>query len=140
MLAAFSSSAAVGAVVTVLAGAPRLSCIAFGALTGALLLLRSRGNDMKRTLVFVVSGMAVVATTFGAAAAHAPQRGAWLAAATALLAAGAMGLGFVVPTMSPSPLARRGSELLESSALVAMVPLTCWICGLYGHVRGMGLA
>jgi len=139
MLAAFSSSAAVGAVVTVLAGAPRLSCIAFGALAGALLLSRSRGNDMKRTLVFVVSGMAVVATAFGVAAAHAPQHGAWVAAATALLAAGAMALGFVVPTMSPSPLVRRGSELLESSALAAMVPLTCWTCGLYEHVRGMGL-
>ena len=53
--------------------------------------------------------------------------------------AGAMALGFVVPTMSPSPLVRRGSELLESSALAAMVPLTCWTCGLYEHVRGMGL-
>jgi type VII secretion integral membrane protein EccD len=140
MLAAFSSSAAVGAVVTVLAGAERLSCIAFGALTGALLLLRSRGNDMRRTLVFVASGTAIVATTFGAAAAHSPQRGPWVAAGTALLAAGAMGLGFVVPTMSPSPLARRAVELVESAALVAMVPLTCSICGVYGHVRGMGLA
>ncbi len=137
LLAAFSSSAAVGAVVTVLAGAPRLCCIAFGALTGALLLLRSRCNDVRRTLVFVITGMAVTATTLGAAAFHAPGHGPWIAAGTAILAAAAMCLGFVVPALSLSPAAHRSVELLESAALAAMVPLTCWICGLYGAVRAL---
>ncbi len=137
LLAAFSSSAAVGAVVTVLAGAPRLCCIAFGALTGALLLLRSRCNDVRRALVFVITGLAIAATTFGAAAIHAPEHGPWVAAGSAILAAAAMCLGFVVPALSFSPVAHRSVELLESSALVALVPLTCWVCGLYGAVRGL---
>ncbi|HKI43142.1 MAG TPA: type VII secretion integral membrane protein EccD [Mycobacterium sp.] len=137
LLAAFSSSAAIGAVLTVLAGAPRLSCIAFGALTGALLLLRSRCNDVRRALVFVIGGLAITATTFGAAAMHAPQHAPWIAAGSAALAAAAMCLGFVVPALSFSPVAHRSVELLESSALVAMVPLTCWVCGLYGAVRGL---
>ena len=139
LLTAFASTAAAGGVVTVLAGAPRLCCTAFGALTGALLLLRSRGNDTGRTVVFVVTGMIVTATTFGVAAVRAPGHGMWVAAGSAVLAGAAMCLGFVVPALSPSPVVRRGIALLESSALVAMVPLTCWICGLYGAVRGLVL-
>lgn len=139
LLAAFSSSAAVGAVVTVLAGAPRLCCIGFGALTGGLLLLRSRGNDVMRTLVFVITGMAVTATAFGAAAVHAPGGGPWVAAGTAVLAAAAMFLGFVAPALTLSPVVDRAVDLLEAAALLVMVPLTCWICGLYAAVRGLVL-
>ncbi len=139
LLAAFSSSAAVGAVVTVLAGVPRLSCSAFGAFTGALLLLRSRSDDRRRMLVFVVSGIAITGITFGVAALHTPEHGPWFATATAILAAAAMFLGFVAPGISLSPVVLRSVELLEGLALVAMVPLTCWICGLYGVVRGLNL-
>jgi type VII secretion integral membrane protein EccD len=137
LLAAFSSSAAVGAVVTVLAGASRWCCIAFGVLTAALLLLRARHNDGRRTLVFVVTGMAIAATTFGAAAIHAAEHGPWVAAGAAVLAAAAMCLGFVSPAVSLSPVAHRCVELSESLTLVALAPLTCWICGLYGAVRGL---
>ena len=38
-----------------------------------------------------------------------------------------------------SPWYGEASRLLEWLALVAMVPLTCWICGLYGAVRGLNL-
>ncbi|HZC51279.1 MAG TPA: hypothetical protein VE441_02100, partial [Mycobacterium sp.] len=34
-------------------------------------------------------------------------------------------------------LIRRGVEVVECLALIALVPLTCWICGLYGTVRGL---
>ncbi len=139
LLAAFASSAAVGAVVTVLAGAPRLSSTAFGALTGALLLLRSRGSDRRRMLVFVIGGIAVAAITFGVAAVGSPEHGPRVAVVTLLLAAAALYLGFVAPALSLSPLARRSVELLESLALVAMVPLTCWICGAYATVRGLNV-
>ncbi|MGO9381738.1 MAG: type VII secretion integral membrane protein EccD [Mycobacterium sp.] len=139
LLAAFASSAAVGAIITILAGAPRLSCIAFGTVTGALLLLRARSVDVKRMLVFVISGIVITATTFGVVALSTPQRGAWLAGVTATLAAAAIYLGFIAPAVSLTPLVRRSVEALECLALVAIVPLTCWICGLYGAVRGLNL-
>ncbi|MGZ4512579.1 MAG: type VII secretion integral membrane protein EccD [Mycobacterium sp.] len=139
LLAGFSSSAAIGAVVTVLAGAPRLSCMAFGSITGALLLLRARSSESRRMLAFVIAGIGVVGTTFGVAALSTPGHGPWVAAATASLVAAAMYLGFVAPAISLQPLARRSVEALEWLALVAMVPLTCWICGLYGAVRGLNL-
>ncbi len=139
LCAAFSSSVVVGAAVTVLAGAPRLCCIAFGTLTGALLLLRARCNDGRRTLVFVTGGIVITATTFGVVALSMPGRGAWTATVTALLAAAAIYLGFVAPAISLSPVVRRGIEVLECMTLVAAVPLTCWICGLYSAVRGLNL-
>ncbi|GAA4292500.1 type VII secretion system ESX-4 subunit EccD4 [Mycobacterium paraffinicum] len=139
LLAGFSASAAVGAVVTVLAGASRLSCMAFGTVTGALLLLRARSGAALRMQTFAIAGMAVVGTTFGVAALSATSHGPWVAAAAATLSAAALYLGFAVPAMSLSPLARRSFDALEWLALVALVPLACWICGLYGAVRGLNL-
>lgn len=141
LTAAFSSSAAVGAIITALAArgthAPRLGCIALATITGALLLWRARSNDRRRMLVFAVNGIVTAGTTFAVAAVGAPRHGPWIAAVTALLATAAVYLGFIAPAMSLSPAVRRGVDLLECLVLVAMVPLTCWICGLYSAVRGL---
>ena len=137
LLAAFSSSAAAGAIVTVAAGTPQIGCTALAAATAALLLLRANSVDSKRALAGVIGAVATVATTFGVAALKAPERGPWIAAATALLVAAAIYLGFVAPGMSLSPITRKSLELLECVVLIAMVPLTCLICGLYGAARGM---
>jgi hypothetical protein len=48
-------------------------------------------------------------------------------------------VGFVAPAIPLSPVVRRGVEVLECLALIATVPLTCWICGLYSAVRGLNL-
>jgi type VII secretion integral membrane protein EccD len=139
LLAAFSSSAAVGAVVTVLAGAPCLSCTAYAAATGTLLLLRANSTDSKGILVCVSCAVATIGTTFGVAAVSTPRHGPWIAAATAVLVGAAVCLGFVMPRISLSPVGRRSIELVECSILVAMVPLACWICGLYDTTRGLHL-
>ncbi|WP_304441644.1 type VII secretion integral membrane protein EccD [Mycobacterium sp. 1081908.1] len=139
LLAALLTAAAVGAIVTVLTGAPRLCCIAFGALTGALLMLRARSDDGRRTLVFLTCGIAVVAATFAVVALSMLRSGSWVAAMTATLAAAAIYLGFVAPTISLSPLLRRGVEGLECLALVVLVPITSWVCGLFTAVRGLNL-
>jgi type VII secretion integral membrane protein EccD len=139
LLAALSISAAVGAVVTVLAGAPRLSCTAFGTLTGALLLLRARSSDTRRMLVFAISGILITATTFGVAVWRVPVACPWVVTGTALAVAVAICLGFLGPTRPTSPVLRRSVGLLEVLGLTAMVPLTCWIGGLYGAARGLNL-
>ncbi len=137
LLAAFSSSAAVGSIITVLAGTPRLGCITYGAVTGALLLLRANSVDRKRTLACAICGVVTIGATFGYAAISTPEHGPWIAAATALLAGATVHLGFVAPAISFSPIARKGVELFECLVLIATVPLTCWICGLYTIVRGL---
>ncbi len=140
LFAGLSLSATVAAVVTVLAGAPRLTCTAFGTLTGALLLLRSRSTDTARTLMFAISGIVIAATTFAVTAARTGMSGPWVATATTLSVAVAMFLGFVAPARPAPPWLHRSAGLLQWLALAAMVPLTCWICGLYGAVRGLSLA
>jgi type VII secretion integral membrane protein EccD len=137
LLAAFSSSAAVGAIVTVSVGTPRFGCTAFAAITGVLLLLRANPIDKKGMLVGAISAVAVIGTTFGSVALGAPAHGPWIAAATVLLVAGAVYVGFVTPEVSLAPFARKGIELLECVVLIAMVPLTCWLCGFYGAVRAL---
>jgi type VII secretion integral membrane protein EccD len=137
LLAGLSSSAGAAAIITVLAGAPHLSCIAFGTVTCALLLLRSRSGEGTRKLVFSINGIVVLAMIFGVVALRIPMRGPWLAAATVTLAAAAMYLGFAAK--ASSPVVRRSIELLEWLTLAALVPLTCWICGLYDVTRGLNL-
>lgn len=136
LVAAFSSSAAAGAIITALGGTPRPNCIAFALLTSVLLLLHGQPLQ-RRTLACVIGGVVTVATTLGCAAVSAPGHGPWIAAATAAMVALACILGFVTPTMSASPIARRSLELFEMLTLVAMVPLTCWACGLYGAARAV---
>lgn len=136
---AFSASAALGALVTALAGGPRLARLVFAAVTGALLLSRAREVDARRALPPAVAGFVVLAAVFAATALGAPDRGPVIAAATALLAAAALCLGFAVPDLSLPPPLRRGLGLLEWLALLSMAPLACWICGVYGAVRGIHL-
>lgn len=144
LLAAFASSAAVGAISTVLAshgsGAPHFDGVALAVVTSALLLLRARSDiDTRRTLVFAVSGMATVTATFATVAAAEPQRGPLIVAAMAIMAAAVVYLSFVAPARPLSPVAHRCIDLLELLGLVAMVPLTCWTCGVFGAVRGLNL-
>jgi type VII secretion integral membrane protein EccD len=131
LLAASSSVAAVGAIITLLAGTPQFNSIAFTATTAALLLLRAH-SDERRTLVCVISGIVTVGTTLGFAAIGTTGHGPWIAGTVAILVAAAACSGSVVPAISASPVARRCIELLECLTLAAMVPLTCWVCGVYG--------
>lgn len=143
LLAAFAASATIGAIGTAVAthGIHRSSMggIALAAVTGALLLLRARSADTRRSLVFAICGITTVATAFTVAADRALEHGPWIAALTAMLAAVAMFLGFVAPALSLSPVTYRTIELLECLALIAMVPLTAWLCGAYSAVRHLDL-
>jgi type VII secretion integral membrane protein EccD len=138
LLGAFASSAAAGAILAVATAPPggtqRLGCVTLAAATAALLLLRARADQM---LIFVTTGTITAATAFGVAAVAAPTHGPWIAAVTAMMAAAPVYLGFVAPALTLSPIARRGVDLIEPLALTAMVPLTCWLCGIYGAVRGL---
>lgn len=139
LLAAFGCAATVGAVVTVLAGAPGPPRIGFGAGAGAVLMLRARRGDGGVGPVFAACGTTVIATTFAAFAVGAPS-GTRTAAMTAALVATAMCLGLAASAASPSPVLRRVVDVIEGGALVTMVPITCWVCGLYGAAGGLNLA
>ncbi|WP_301146176.1 type VII secretion integral membrane protein EccD [Mycobacterium simiae] len=137
--AAFSAATALGAVVTVLAGAPRLDCLALATAAGVLLLLRAASASGGSSLVCAVGATVTISTTFACTTIRLSGHGPWLVAATALLGAAACYLGFVAPHRPLPALARKAVELFECVVLIGTVPLACWICGCYDTARGLQL-
>ena len=137
--AACATLAAIGtAVGTYPTAGPRLPGIALAALTGGALLLRARSHsDLAISLALIIFGTVTVsAALIGADAAY-PSHRAHLAAASVALAAVALRRGF--HSTAVSPIGQRGIELLEYLSLAAVLPLACWICGLYAAARGVNL-
>jgi type VII secretion integral membrane protein EccD len=144
LVAAFSAAAALGAIGAAagsyFGGGQRSLGIAFATITGGVLLLRARSHqDLARSVPLVVAGTATLSATLVIAAIAYPLNTPYIAAASTMLAAAVLCLGFITQTMTFSPIGRRSVELLEYLALAVIVPLACWICGLYGAARGMNL-
>jgi type VII secretion integral membrane protein EccD len=145
LVVAFSASAGLGAIGVAVGacsgGSPRLPGITFAAVTGGVLLLQARSHsDLARSVPLVVSGTATLSATFVVAATVYPSHTPWIATAAAILATAALGLGLTTPATAISPVGRRSVELLEYLSLAAIVPLACWICGLYSAARGFSLS
>jgi type VII secretion integral membrane protein EccD len=144
LIVAFSAAAAVGAICAAAgsypAARPHSLGIAFATVTGGVLLLRARSQcDVVRAVPLIAAGMVTLGATLVIAAADYPLHAPYVAAASTMLAAAALCLGFITRTTTFSPVGRRSVELLEYLALAVIVPLACWICGLYGAARGMNL-
>jgi len=144
LIVGFSASAALGsigaAVGLYLSGGPRAVGIAFAAVSGGVLLLRARSHrELARSVPLIVSGAATVSVALLVAAMAYPLRTPYVAATSMLLAAVALCLGFINHSVAVSPVGQRSVELLEYLALAVVVPLACWICGLYGVARGLNL-
>jgi ESX secretion system protein EccD len=142
LVVAFSTSAGLGATGAAVgacsAGGPRVLGITFATITGYVLLSRARSHsDLARSLPLVVSGTATLSAAFVVAATAYPLDTPWIAAAAAVLATAALALPLITPAIVISPVGRRSIELLEYLALAIIVPLACWICGLYGAARGL---
>lgn len=113
-------------------GVPRLVGVAFTATAGAALVLRARSHaDARQIAVLLAGGV----TALGIAVLGTGS-GPWQAATAVLLGGAALATGVVAQT--DSALARRAAELLESLTLGALLPLACWVAGVYGAVRGLG--
>ncbi|OBJ49533.1 type VII secretion integral membrane protein EccD [Mycobacterium sp. 1423905.2] len=132
--AAFCASAAAGAAVAALS-TPR--GLTLSGITGALFLLQTRNR--RQSLVFAVTGTVTAAATCALAAMRVPHHSPWIAASAAVLSALAMYLGFVGPGIPLSPLARRSIDALECLALIAVVPVSCWVSGAFDTVRALHL-
>jgi type VII secretion integral membrane protein EccD len=145
LVVAFSASSALGAACTAIgvyaSGRQPSVAFAFIALTGGVLLLRACShNDGAAVAALVICGTVVLSTALGLAAAMWPQHISWIATTAATLGAVALYPDFSSPTMTLSFLGRRGIELVELLALAGIVPLACWICGLYAAARDLTLS
>ena len=69
----------------------------------------------------------------------APRYAHWACLIAVVLGVGALCLTNTDFAARLSPFARRGIELVDYLALAAVVPLACWVGGLFGFVRGLSL-
>jgi len=104
----------------------------------ALVLRASTHVDLVQAAALVASGTACFGVVFFWAVRTWPQQSSWIS-----LAAVGMAMVVVVRHLAPhsrrvSPVVRRCVELSEYVALAALIPLACWVCGVFGTVRGLG--
>jgi type VII secretion integral membrane protein EccD len=136
-----SSSAALASALVALGdledGGSWASGAAFIAVVGLVLLLRARTHShVSRRIALVAGGGLSLAAGFAVSVVSAPAQAHWMTVLATIAGAGSLGSLW---GLTFSPVARRAVEVLEYLALAAVMPLACWVVGLYGLVRGLSL-
>ena len=133
----------VGASIAAALGAARVAAglalpdVIFTAVVALALLLRARTHVDPHRRVGLAAAAALTATAgFGAVAVSSPTQAHVVSALTATVGAAALSC-LAKPTVSP--LFVRTVEVVEYLALAAVVPLACWVSGIYELARGMNL-
>ncbi|MGE2718216.1 type VII secretion integral membrane protein EccD [Mycolicibacterium celeriflavum] len=137
MIAGASAAAAVAAVLVAYGAAGTIPAAAFNGVVGTALLLRIRTHiGAARRCALAVCGFIAISAGFVGLVAALPQHAHWLGALAAV-----MGTACLLPLFdyTPGVAARRAAELAEYAALAAIIPLGCWIAGIFGLVRGLAL-
>jgi hypothetical protein len=109
----------------------------FAVVVGLVAVLRARTHiDMCRRTALIVGGTGAIGSGGALVVVSAPGQANWVC-----LIAVAVGLSMLAGRFGAmaNPLVRRAVEVSEYLALTAVVPLACWIGGLYGLIRGVSL-
>jgi type VII secretion integral membrane protein EccD len=138
LIAGCTAAAALGTIVVAVGchryGAPNLAGAGFATVVGVALLLRVRTHvDAARRSALCVAGLVSTAAAFTVVVIAYPTQSCWGSAALI-----AIGLGAARPPRLNAA-AVRAVAALEYAALVAVVPLACWVSEFYALVRGASL-
>lgn len=141
LTAGSSAAAALGAIAVAVGevcdAGPTLRGTSFIAIVASVLLLRVRTHvDATRRASLAGAGVLCLLAGFAAAAVAAPAHAQVISVLAASMGAAALG-GIVRPTVSP--IALRTVEVIECVAIAAVIPMACWVGGIYGWARGMNL-
>ena len=99
-------------------------------------MLRARLHvGIDRVAALVGCGIICVTVAFALTVVSIPRQASWATVMTVIAGVGALRVGFC----TVSPVARRSVDLLEYLVVAAVVPLACWVVGLYGVFRGLSL-
>ncbi|MCV7236810.1 type VII secretion integral membrane protein EccD [Mycolicibacterium celeriflavum] len=135
-----SLAAAMGTVLVGCVGDERrfpVPATVFTIVVGVTLLLRTRIHiGVGRRCALAVCGFAGVATGFALTAIAVPHHAHWLGALAAVAGTSAL---MPLVGITPSLTARRAAEIVEYVALAAVIPLACWIAGVFDLVRNLAL-
>ena len=130
-----STAAALGAA-TVAAGL-KLRDVAFTVVVALVLVLRARTHADKSRRVGLAGAATLAATAgFAAVAVAIPAQAHVVSVLAATVGAAALSC-LAKPTVGP--ILVRTAEIVEYLALAAVMPLACWVGGVYESVRGMNL-
>jgi type VII secretion integral membrane protein EccD len=139
LVAAFSASAALGALSVLLRISP--PGIVFATVVGSVLMLRARTyQDIARAVPHVICGAVTLGAALVACAARYPDNALHIAVLATALVSLALYVGFVGFAATGSPFGRRSLELVDYLAFATVLPLTFWLCGLFGAVRSVNLS
>lgn len=110
------------------------------AVVAVALLLRARLFPIPRQRIpLLTAGMMVAAALLGAHVMNAESNGD--VALSLLVAGGSAGLaafaGLVYSGKYPSPYLGRIADITDVVAILALIPLTCYITGFFGYVQGL---
>ena len=137
MIIGCGAVAAIGAVVAAAGG---VLGIVFGAVVGAVLLLRARSYaNGNQAIALLVSGMVAVGGLMAGLLATARQPGAVLAGFAGLLILALLALvtGVVVPRRRFSPVLRRSVDVVEAVLIASVLPLALGVLDLYRTIRAL---
>jgi type VII secretion integral membrane protein EccD len=138
LVAGCSVGAALGVVLVAVGchqhDAPGAAGAGFGAVVALALLLRVRTHaDARRRWALTIAGMVSVSTVFVIAVTTMPDQVAWASVTLVTI-----GIGASRPRRFAA--AGRAFAGLEYAMLFAVVPLACWVGGVYATVRGTQLS
>jgi type VII secretion integral membrane protein EccD len=127
-------AAAIGALAVALgcrrSDSPTLACVAFTAVVGLVLSLRSRTHvDGLRRSAVSASGLICLTASFAIVVGTAPAHVGWTSAVAVSVGLCAVRVRGVGPGLT------RAVELLDYAALAAVPPLACWVGGVYSIAR-----
>lgn len=142
LVAGSSAAAALGGVLVACgnlgSGGSHLSASLFTAVVGLVLALRARTHsELPRRIALGAGAMVNMAAVVAVVVIYEPGHAHWVTLLST--AAGSAGLGWL-HGYPLSPVVRRSIEVAEYLSLAAVLPLACWVVGLYGLVRGLSLS
>ena len=139
LVAGCAAGAAAGAVLVASAGlrfgASPGGAIAFAALVGLVLLLRTRSHaEAPRQIMLFTAALISGTAAFVAAVATYPDHGGWIGGALVAISL------FTGRRPRIGPAASRLADRLEYAALAAVIPLALWVANVYSLVGGARLS
>lgn len=103
-----------------------------------VLMLRGRTYaSAEQAVPLIGGGAAIVLMLLIGAAVTNPGQSVGVFALTVVVVGLALALGVIAPNQTFSPVLRRSVELLDYAAIAAVVPLVCWVSGLFTMMRGL---
>lgn len=136
--AAASAGALLAALPTADSGGIYSPGIILALLVALVLLLRGRTfAAVEHAVPLVLAGSTVILVLLGALVSTTATTPLITFAAALLTSTGALTFGSLIPRGVYSPVLRRAAELVDYAAVAAVIPIACWVGGLYSMMRGL---